>query len=82
MAAQKQKYHLRSTDNELEKQKAIMNKFMPVSYYEHHRLYIEGDVIKMMEQYKEHILQSAIPEEIKWTGIEYNQIEGVAEATC
>jgi galactose-1-phosphate uridylyltransferase len=40
-------------ETELDRQKAIMNKFMPVSYYEHHKLFLDTDVLKMMDMYRQ-----------------------------
>ena len=42
-----------TTDKDLQIQKSIINKFMPVSYYEHHKLFLDTDVLKMMEMYKQ-----------------------------
>jgi len=49
----------KSTETELDRQKAIMNKFMPVSYYEHHKLFLDTDVLKMMDMYKESFAKPA-----------------------
>lgn len=42
-------------ETELDRQKAILNKFMPVSYYEHHKLFLDSDVLKMLELYRQQI---------------------------
>lgn len=42
-------------ETELDRQKAILNKFMPVSYYEHHKLFLDSDVLKMLDLYRQQI---------------------------
>ena len=56
--------------------------FRSASYYEGKRLYIEDDVLKMMEQYRNQIMEELRPKEIEWYSTEYNQVESVPEATC
>lgn len=56
----------KSLETETDRQKAIMNKFMPVSYYEHHKLFLDTDVLKMMERYIQEIQKRSELSEIKW----------------
>lgn len=54
------------TETETDRQKTIMNKFMPVSYYEHHKLFLDTDVLKMMERYRQELQNRDQLSEIKW----------------
>ena len=73
----------KSTETELDRQKAIMNKYMPVSYYEHHKLFLDKDVLKMMEEYRLAIEKKYLPADTKWVKIESRPDEqNYPEVTC
>jgi hypothetical protein len=76
-------YLPKSTETELDKQKTIMNKYMPVSYYEHHKLFSDKDVLKMMEEYRQQIEAKYLFKQVKRKEIETNPNEqNYPEATC
>jgi hypothetical protein len=73
----------KSTETELDRQKAIMNKFMPVSYYEHHKLFLDTDVLRMMDQYRIALEKRQELSEIKWVELDSNPNEqNYPEVTC
>ena len=88
MAAEgpKEMYKLADPSIMVSERRYIMAKFVPASYYEGKRLYIEDDVLKMMEQYRNQIMEELRPKEIEWQ--EYSDlpqispIEGVSGADC
>lgn len=70
-------------ETELDRQKAILNKFMPVSYYEHHKLFLDSDVLKMLELYRQQIEVKYACGEIKWKELESSPHEqNFPEVTC
>lgn len=76
-------YLPKSTETELNKQKTIMDNYMPVSCYEHHKLFSDKDVLKMMEEYRQQIEAKYVFKQVKQKKIETNPNEqNYPEATC
>ena len=71
------------TEIELNRQKTIMNKYMPVSYYEHHKLFSDKDVLRMMEEYRQRIETDREFNKIKAVQLNSNPDEqNYPEVTC
>lgn len=60
-----------------------MNKYMPVSYYEHHKLFSDRDVLRMMEEYRQRIEADRELDKTKAVQLNSNPDEqNYPEATC